>query len=474
MEPKQAVFLTCLGIGIPTLAFLLHVSPALRRLRLWLLVFSAVWIIDINIGFQPYRGTSSGFELGTPELITGALLLSLILEGRRLTLAPVAAWPLLALGAWCSLSPLYAAKPEYALWELLRFARAYCVFLLSVNLVRTRADVLTYLHAIVSLILLQGAVSGLQILQGIYRVHGTYAHSNPLGITMVLLGPTALSLFFVGSRNRLVRGLAFAGATLVVVYTRSRASLALAGLGIAAVTCGLLARGLLYGRPRLLRNVILASSLGILLSLPIAAKVADGVLARFREAPESSGESREVANQAARDMLSDHPLGVGLNNYVHYLGRGYGEEIEEGDRTIVHHLYWLMGAETGYPGLLLTFAACASFLWLGAAGACARDDWFASVALGLGVGLGCCLLQHLLEWALRKPQVLFQTAVLAGVLLRVRILGRRPAPGELQLPATCRISSSRSESAAPSSPSGVPQRIATSHAEANSLILEKP
>jgi O-antigen ligase len=252
--------------------------------------------------------------------------------------------------------------------------------------------------------------------------------------------PLLLVALLQERRGRWLYALAFLAGALGVVYTRSRASLALLGLGTGAVLGLIASRALLRGRPRLLRRVAVLVIGGGLVLLPLAAKVADGVLRRFREAPESSAVSRDLANDAARAMLHDHPLtGVGLNHYVAYLDRGYGDDIEEGDRTIAHHVYWLTGAELGWPGLTLLVLAVVGVLAVGAWTALtARDEWILHVAIGLTVGYGLCHLQHLYEWALRKPQVLFQITALAGVLVRLRALrhGARPAPAPLRHPLT--------------------------------------
>jgi hypothetical protein len=431
---KQLVFLGLLALGIPTLGWLLHAVPVLRRWRIAWLVLAPAWIVDVNLFFVPYRGTSSGLELGTPDLIAGALWVSLLLEGRRVNLAPLVAWPVLALGAWAGVSVL-AVAPErsLALWELLRMARAYSVFLLAWHLVRAREDVARYLAAVAGFVLLQGVLSGLQVLGGVYRVHGSFAHSNPLGISLVTLSPLLLVALVQERAGRWVYALSFLAGSLGVVYTRSRASLALLGLGAVFVLAVCLARALLRRRRWLVRRIGVLVLGGGLLLLPLAAKVGDGVLRRFREAPASSAESRDRANDAARRMLDDHPLlGVGLNHYVGFLDRGYGDDIEEGDRTIVHHVYWLTGAELGWPGLLLLLGVVLTFLGSGARTILTtQDEWVLHVALALTVGYGLCHLQHLYEWALRKPQVLFQVTALAGVLGRLPRVAipttRRPA-----------------------------------------------
>ncbi|HBP23713.1 MAG TPA: hypothetical protein DEA08_38785, partial [Planctomycetes bacterium] len=218
--------------------------------------------------------------------------------------------------------------------------------------------------------------------------------------------------------------------------TRSRASLALLGLGTGAVLGFMFLRGLVLGRIQVVRRVAILVVCGGLAVTPLAIKIADGVIKRFKEAPASSKESRDRANEAAKQMLRDAPLtGKGLNHYVHYLDYGYGLDIEEGDRTIVHHVYWLTGAELGWPGLLLLVAIVLTWLLVGVqALLTAQDDWVAHVALGLTVGYGLCHLQHLYEWAMRKPQVLFQLTTMAGAMARLSALRRVPAPGSF-LPA---------------------------------------
>ena len=104
-------------------------------------------------------------------------------------------------------------------------------------------------------------------------------------------------------------------------------------------------------------------------------------------------------------MLSDHPLGVGANNFVvvaivegytRKRGVGYNSRLAH-----VHNIYWLVAAETGYLGLitfvlLLLHPISVAFLcgWRN------RKDRRGELLLGFGVALLIVYIHSFFEWIL--------------------------------------------------------------------------
>jgi hypothetical protein len=66
-------------------------------------------------------------------------------------------------------------------------------------------------------------------------------------------------------------------------------------------------------------------------------------------------DERAALKTMASMMLSDYPLGIGANNFVIVaIVDGYSERagvISNSRSAHVHHVFWLVAAETGYLGL---------------------------------------------------------------------------------------------------------------------------
>jgi O-antigen ligase len=120
-------------------------------------------------------------------------------------------------------------------------------------------------------------------------------------------------------------------------------------------------------------------------------------------------------------MLSDHPMGVGANNFVMaaatqgYYARAGLSWI--GWASTVHNVYWLVAAETGYVGLvafviLLLRPLTVAFLcgWRN------REDRRGDLLLGLGAGLLLVYLHSFYEWIFINFGVQYIFAVSAGLI----------------------------------------------------------
>ena len=119
-------------------------------------------------------------------------------------------------------------------------------------------------------------------------------------------------------------------------------------------------------------------------------------------------------------MLAEHPLGIGPNQFqVSLMTEGYGARagVDWTQRIgIVHNIYWLTAAETGYAGLLalvLVFIVpvLSAFRYAFRAGRDIRGD----VLLGLGVGLTMFYVHSLFEWVWRVTSVSYVFWIVVGM-----------------------------------------------------------
>jgi O-antigen ligase len=82
---------------------------------------------------------------------------------------------------------------------------------------------------------------------------------------------------------------------------------------------------------------------------------------------------------------------------------------------VVHHIYWLTAAETGYLGLAVFLIVIARFAWR--AGGCGWRSRSLQGILLIALALGFCTLHAsgFLEWAARISPVTYLFAITAGI-----------------------------------------------------------
>jgi len=247
---------------------------------------------------------------------------------------------------------------------------------------------------------------------GVLQTAGGFPHRNFLGMVSHFIVYPFFALLLAGERGWFPVAVSVAGA-IVAVLTTSRATIAFAGIGYFAVFLVSVLRG---WTPR--KSMVLVA--GVIAVMALSPLFFASFEQRFGSDVESSffqpDEAREQMADAARMMLSDHPMGIGANHFViaantlgYYAKAGlnwfnYG--------SYVHNVYWLVAAETGYIGLvafviLLLRPLTVAFLcgWRN------RKDRRGDLLLGLGVGLLTVYLHNFYEWIF----ITFQTEYLFAV-----------------------------------------------------------
>jgi O-antigen ligase len=205
----------------------------------------------------------------------------------------------------------------------------------------------------------------------------------------------------------------FAG-VVVELLTASRATIGLAAAGYA----GLFALSAL--RHWTSRKAVLALIGGAVIAVlaPLALSV---VQQRGSTEIESSDFERSSFEAAAEAMILRHPFGVGANNYVvvanlEGFNAAAGVPIV-GYAGIVHNIYLLIAAETGYFGLfafllLLIRPMMVAFLcgWRN------RRDPRGDLLLGIGVALLIVYIHSSFEWVLISYLSQYMLAIEIGMV----------------------------------------------------------
>ena len=401
-----------------------------------------------------WPGYVKGAEISVLDLIAIALYLGMPRTADELPFRLTMAAYFVAV----VLSALQAGTPPAALfyaWQLARMALVYAVIAKGCAADPRAAPAI-----------LNGMVIGLayQALDslwerfghGVLQAGGGIGHQNLLGLmTHFVVFPCA-ALALAGARGwRTPIG---PGAGLVVaVLTVSRATIGLAGAGYAALFALSSVRS---WTPR--KAVWLGMALaGLAVLVPV---VQMSLAQRFEKVPfDVNGyDERAAFEAAAKMMLADHPLGVGANSYVVAANtRGYNARagvayVAGSEGANVHNVYWLVAAETGYPGLVTFLAMLVQPLIVAfACGWRARKDPRGDLLIGAGVSLLVVYLHCNYEWIFVtfSPQYLFaiDVGLVAGLATELgywRPRAALPATGDPFIPANVALAHDFAPSAA--------------------------
>jgi O-antigen ligase len=251
---------------------------------------------------------------------------------------------------------------------------------------------------------------------GVTQGSGTLGHQNALGLASHFVVLPLFALLLAGERGWQTIVGPVAGA-IIAVLTVSRATLGLAGAGLALV----------FGLSAIRRwtaqktRVLLIGAAALVALAPIAIS---GFERRFAAEPiVGDYDERAAFERAAALILSDHPLGVGANNYVvvantgGYLGPAGVTWSGMSRTTSVHNAYRLTAAEMGYLGaiafvllLLRIISVAMSTGWRH------RNDPRGDLLLGLGVSLMIVAIHAYFEWILFLAPIQYLFAFTAGLV----------------------------------------------------------
>jgi len=427
MEAKHFIFLAMTVAFIPAAVWFGIKYKWAERLLVIGTFFSTSYLIDINfVSMEWYRGDTRGFEFGVTDWMVISLIIVMARSPRwrkeRLELFPPNATLMLAYLGVALVSLLVSYVPVYAGFGLFKLLRAFAVYWVAYNYLRSEEDVRFILMILAAIVAMEFLFVLKQRFSGIYRAPGTTPHSNTLAVYINMFNMLFFA-FMLGEKSKtaLIYWACVGMGSLIVLATFSRGALVAMILGYGLVTLVSF-----YDRAKAHKTKVI----GILLlaALPVAIKVAPAIIDRFLNAPEASGESRHLANDAAKAMANDHLFGVGINNYSHAINEtDYIRFIDNPvDRGIVHNIYLLHACEMGWPGLIIFLLMIGNFLLIGVQMIRKRRDNVLSVfATGIVVAMFVLWFQSLLEWAFRQTYITVQFFMLAGFLAALPRIDRQ-------------------------------------------------
>jgi hypothetical protein len=422
---------------------LLKSRPGWQRIAFALMCFMTIngllgpgnWGLTLG-SIETYRGHTKGYHFYFNHAIAIALIVAKRMEDPKgFRWFPPG---ILLYGLYCGASLLSlssAPNPNLVFMTAHKVLFASLLTLATFNYIRTEEHIQEFLRTMALVMGWEMMVClKMKYLDGIYQVRGTFEHQNPLAMYALFLGMILLAASvgpYFRRSNWVLCG--FAACAVVVQTTLSRAGLALCGAGTLFVMALSIVEKPTLRRLSTAGSLMVLGFLGLLVSL-------DTIISRFSDqGNQASGELREVMKEASRQMVSDRPLGIGWNNYALVVNppyryaetyyewiRGRGMTVDETKaNSVVESHYYLLLAETGYPGLVTWLLLIAVTLWRNL-----RAYFFFGHSflrcVSLGIGMGCAMnyVQSLLERVLTQPRNMMIWLIVLGITGRIEWMRR--------------------------------------------------
>lgn len=444
---KLAVILPLFfGLG-PALGVAIKDRPVAQRILFGLMCFMTInglfaagnWGLTLA-SVEKYRGHAKGYHFYFNHICAIALITAAWLRNRasfRWFPPGMALYALFVIT--CSLSIINAPRPDYSLMAIHKMAFFALIAIASFHWLRSPADMQFFL-SIMGFTMCWQAFVGLKMkyLDGIYQVRGTFEHQNPLAMYSVMIAmPFLASSLGPAFRGRIWSTAGFIACAILVQSALSRAALVMFAGGTIIVALVSLLEKPTRRRIGSLASIAAVGALGLTLTL-------DTIVSRFSDRGNtSSAELRVVLNDAARQMVKTHPLGIGWNNYalcinppfpyaevVYNWTRGRNMRVDEDkpNAPVESHYFLLLG-ENGYPGLASWVLLISVGLWRNLRAFNSFPHGFER-CLSLGIATGCTLnyVQSAYERVLTQPRNLMLWLIIFGLTARLEILRRTPSP----------------------------------------------
>jgi len=432
---KYAVFIAFALVMVPIWTALAWSSERWRSWILSLLVAAPMLGDRANIHFlsvEHYRGPDRGFEVTLADLLALSLMAAIALRRPgRIRFWPAGSFWALALWILAAVSLLDAPAPLLGTFTLFKWAKAWFLYWTVVNAVRSGVP----LRSLWRGWMIVGVSMALYAFyqkygQGIYRVPTFFDHSNTvplfLNLGIPVLVAMGLGAPWLKTREALGTLLVALAMVLTVVMTFSRAGMTLSVI----VLLGTVWIAYRKAPSRRVTVATLVVALGLIGGLALTGR---SIVDRFLEAPEASHLAREEFNRAARAMASEHPLGVGVNQFSYVLtndphfSRHIVVMAAEKQKGVCHHVYWLTAAELGYLGLAIFCLLLLRLLGVAGWQALRRRGFEGLLQGALLLGMIALHLSGFLEWVFRITPIFHQFLITAGVSVGLASMARRPA-----------------------------------------------
>ncbi|WPD21271.1 MAG: O-antigen ligase family protein [Candidatus Electrothrix scaldis] len=341
--------------------------------------------------------------------------------------------------AFALFSMIFAVDRLIVLIELIKIIRILLIFLTIPYLINSEKDLAFIAACLIGAVFLQALLilaqysTGEQLLRLpggarnlditsdglLFRPSGTLGHSSNFAKISALVLPVCLTLQQHDSRPFMK--IFFTLALLIIIISSvvvvSRIGLATSALGITLTF--LLSLRTAKGRKKILLQLYLC----VIVFFVAWITGGERIIVRMTYDNFSSG-SRLPMWLTALEVIKSHPLGVGLNNYLHIASQYDFYGIVESYPFPVHNVFLLNFAELGvvgggcFIGLLVSVVVLARNI-----AKRVHDDMDAAILQSLGIGIACSWLQGLVGWGHRSSFIhLPFFAILAGTIVAYNYL----------------------------------------------------
>lgn len=420
---KFIIFFLVMLFGVPAMAMKASGSDSFRGWVLSLVIATTAFANQIKINFvsmEGYRGPERGFELNLTDLCAWALVIALLNKHKKaIKWLPYNSIPLACLFLVAIISTLGAPEKLYASFALFKLVRAYIIYWAVANTLRTNVPRESIWRGVLMLGMYVNYLCLKEKYLGhIYRVPGPFDHSNTVPLYLNLAMPALLIWGLcdknMSKRNSLLSIITSLLMVFSVLITYSRAGLA---LSVGAMVFTIIAANI---RARSAKVTLVSVCVFIALCIG-GALTMKSIQDRVKNAPESSEEARVEFNIAAKMMLADHPLGVGINNFSAVLTKEsrYNGHItvmaDEEQSGVCHHIYLLTCAELGYGGIAAFLLIILRWAGRSLIYAFKSKEMEGLILFGLLFGFITLHISGLLEWGLRITPVTFLFVICGAV-----------------------------------------------------------
>lgn len=408
---------------VPTGSILSGLSEKISNLIFFLAIFFSCRSNE-TINFfsnELYRGTSRGFEVSLVDLMSLCLIPCIFFTKKNVKLLPPGTLLYLLYFIFSAISISNSANNLFSYFELWKMARMYLFFWVAFNFIEDIKSVEIFFKSTI-LILFYIFIIVLidKYLGGRYQARGPFPHQNSLVMYLLLfLGPLISKV--LNSKASLIEVLAAIFSSLGIIFTYSRAGLALYVLMIGGIYC----LGLI-NKVEIKKLVTLVCML--LCGLIVLAKSIDTIIDRFENAPKESAETRIYMAKAAINMANDKIFGIGLNNwgikvnkpyqYNSHSPRYHEEGFKEG---LVETIYLMIAAETGWHNLVVFLLFIFSFLFRSIM--LMVKNWKNNsvyIFIGTTMSLGVVYLESALEWVLKQTPNFYQLMLIFALIASIQ------------------------------------------------------
>ena len=412
---KWVLFAIALA-GLLPLTGWLRQNP-LQRPKIWMLMgclpflLTALPRLEIGLIAWPlWPGIARGIEVSALDVLALAIYLSLPRGGEPLPFKVAMGFYLAAV----LLSAIQAIVPIatiFYVWQLARVFLVYAVVTKACGDERVAPSLLKGMA--IGLCFEACVVTWDRFHLGVVQASGTFGHQNLLGLVSHFAFFPFFALLLAGERGWWPSATSLAGG-VIAALSASRATIGLVGLGLAVLFILSSARRWTAQKARI---ALFATAAVFVIGLVAASSLER----RFATDPLSDYDERAALVSASARMLSDFPMGVGANNFGLVNNTlGYAEEAEiawTSRAAIVHNIYWLALAETGYLGFLALVILLIRPLFV--AFRCSwrnRRDERGDLLIGFGTSLLIIYIHSYFEWVLFTTQVQYIFAMTIGMV----------------------------------------------------------